>query len=298
MKHSIEVTTKIGCSNVCEYCPQSTLIKRYRERIGNDKDTMMSLETFKKSISTMPIEIGLNFTGYVEPFLNPECTDMLIHAFDKGHELLLNTTLVGMTIEDWDRLRRHGVVFQHGVHVHLPSASYFEMIGAKVPQKYYTGDDGKQYLELDDNYYEMLNHVVNNQMPYWTKFHCHGDLHPLLSDLKRYVELDVRNINSRAMNILLEKKEKVSDEINIRGKCPRAYQNVLLPDGSLGLCCQDYGLDDIMGNLVDNTWDEFVNSERVQDVRTNGADLCDYCEEGIDYVGDKENQWRRPQQIK
>ena len=298
MKHSIEVTTKIGCSNVCEYCPQSTLIKRYRERIGHDKDTMMSLETFKKSISTMPTEIGLNFTGYVEPFLNPECTDMLIHAFDKGHELLLNTTLVGMTIEDWDRLRSHGVVFQHGVHVHLPSASYFEMIGAKVPQKYYTGDDGKQYLELDDNYYEMLNHVVNNQMPYWTKFHCHGDLHPLLNDLKRYVELDVRNINSRAMNILLEKKEKVSDEINIRGKCPRAYQNVLLPDGSLGLCCQDYGLDDIVGNLMDNTWEEFENSKRAMDVRANGADLCDYCEEGIDYVGDKENQWRKPQLIK
>ena len=47
MKHSIEVTTKVGCSNVCEYCPQSTLIKRYRERIGKDVDTMMSLDTFK-----------------------------------------------------------------------------------------------------------------------------------------------------------------------------------------------------------------------------------------------------------
>ena len=298
MKHAIEVTTKIGCSNVCEYCPQSTLIKRYRERIGHDKDTMMSLETFEKCISTMPTDIGLNFTGYVEPYLNPDCTDMIIHAFDKGHELLLNTTLVGMTIENWDRLRSHGVVFHHGVHVHLPSASYFEMIGAKVPTKYYTADDGKQYLELDDDYYETLNHVVNFPLPRWTKYHCHGDLHPLLKDLERYEEIDVRNINSRAMNILLEKKEKVPDEINIRGKCPRAYQNVLLPDGSLGLCCQDYGLDDIMGNLVDNTWDEFVNSERVQDVRTNGADLCDYCEEGIDYVGDKENQWRRPQQIK
>jgi sulfatase maturation enzyme AslB (radical SAM superfamily) len=285
MKHAIEVTTKIGCSNVCEYCPQSTLIKRYRERIGHDKDTMMSLETFEKCISTMPTDIGLNFTGYVEPYLNPECTDMIIHAFDKGHELLLNTTLMGMKIADWDKLRNRGVVFQHGVHVHLPSASYFEMIG-------------KQYLELDDDYYETLNHVVNFPLPRWTKFHCHGDLHPLLKDLERYTDIDVRNINSRAMNILLEKKEKVPDEINIRGKCPRAYQNVLLPDGSLGLCCQDYGLDDIMGNLVDNTWDEFVNSERVQDVRTNGADLCDYCEEGIDYVGDKENQWRRPQQIK
>ena len=38
MKHSIEITTKVGCSNVCEYCPQSTLIKRYRERIGKDED--------------------------------------------------------------------------------------------------------------------------------------------------------------------------------------------------------------------------------------------------------------------
>ncbi len=246
----------------------------------------------------MPTDIGLNFTGYVEPFLNPECTDMLIHAFDKGHELLLNTTLMGMSIEDWDRLIKHGVVFQHGVHVHLPSASYFEMIGAKVPAKYYTADDGKKYLELDDGYYEVLNHVLNNQMPYWTKFHCHGDLHPLLNDLKRYVELDVRNINSRAMNLLLEKTEKVPDEINIRGRCPRIYQNVLLPDGSLGLCCQDYGLDDIVGNLMDNTWEEFENSKRAIDVRSNGADLCDYCEEGIDYVGDKENQWRKPQLIK
>ena len=172
------------------------------------------------------------------------------------------------------------------------------MIGAKVPVKYYKADDGKDYTELTDDYYETLNHVLNNPLPYWTKFHCHGDLHPLLKDMERYVEIDVRNINSRAINILLEKKDKVPDEINIRGKCPRAYQNVLLPDGSLGLCCQDYGLDDIMGNLVDNTWDEFVNSERVQDVRTNGADLCDYCEECIDYVGDNENQWRRPQQIK
>ena len=128
MKHAIEVTTKVGCSNVCEYCPQSTLIRRYRERIGSDKDTMMSLDTFKKCISTMPTDIGLNFTGYVEPFLNPECTDMIIHAFKKGHEMLLNTTLMGMTIEDWDRLRNEGVFFHHGVHVHLPLAVTDEVL--------------------------------------------------------------------------------------------------------------------------------------------------------------------------
>jgi len=298
MRYSIEVTTKVGCSNICEYCPQSTLIRRYRERIGKDKDTMMSLDTFKKCISTMPKDIGLNFTGYVEPFLNPEAVDMIIHAYERGHELLLNTTLMGMKMEHWDKMIDRGVVFHHGVHIHLPSASYFEMIGAKVPTKYYEEEDGKQYLELDDDYYEVLNHVVNFPMQRWTKYHCHGDLHPLLKDLENYFEIDVRTLNSRAMNMLLEKTEKVPDEINIRGKCPRIYQNVLLPDGSLGLCCQDYGLDDIVGNLVDNTWEEFENSEHVKDIRENGSDLCDYCEEGIDYVGDKENQWRKPQQIK
>ena len=224
MKHQIEITTKVGCSNVCEYCPQSTLIKRYRERIGSDKDTMMSLDTFKKCISTMPTDIGLNFTGYVEPFLNPECTDMIIHAFQKGHELLLNTTLMGMEKEHWDRLKENNVVFRHGVHIHLPSASYFEMIGAKVPTKYYTADDGKKYLELDDKYYDTLNHVVVNPMPWWTNYHCHGDLHPLLNDIKNYVKLDVRNINSRAMNLLLEKTDKVPDEITVSYTHLRAHE--------------------------------------------------------------------------
>ena len=101
------------------------------------------------------------------------------------------------------------------------------MIGAKVPVKYYEEKDGKQYTELTDDYYDTLNHVLHNPLPYWTKFHYHGDLHPLLKELQSHVEIDVRNINSRAMNILLEKKDKVPDEINIRGKCPRAYQNVL-----------------------------------------------------------------------
>ena len=29
MKYILEITTKIGCANMCEYCPQTKLIRRY-----------------------------------------------------------------------------------------------------------------------------------------------------------------------------------------------------------------------------------------------------------------------------
>ena len=35
MKYILEVTTKIGCSNVCEYCPQTKLIKNYTNNLHN-----------------------------------------------------------------------------------------------------------------------------------------------------------------------------------------------------------------------------------------------------------------------
>ena len=94
MKYILEVTTKIGCSNVCEYCPQTKLIKNYTNNLHNavmkkhfndendikvieslllhkylEKDknrtTMMSLDTFKKCLSSIPPQVDIHFTGYV-----------------------------------------------------------------------------------------------------------------------------------------------------------------------------------------------------------------------------------------
>lgn len=298
LKHNIEVTPKIGCSNVCEYCPQSTLIKRYKERIGSDKDTMMTLETFKKCLSTLPKHVGLNFTGYVEPFLNPETPDMLLYAYEQGYSILLNTTLMGLKKSDWMKIK--DINFRE-LHIHLASGSFDEMIGVEIPVKVYE-QDGKKVKSLSEEYYDMLNFIIQNPGNGWGQyrldFHCLGNLHPELNELKKHFYVGEREVNSRAMNILIEKKGKVPPEENIRGNCARVYQNVLLPDGSLSLCCQDYGLDEVLGNLVENTWDEFENSETVKRIRKEGADLCDYCEEGVTYTDDTTwQQWRRPGQL-
>ena len=92
-KGNLEITTKIGCSNMCEYCPQVLLINKYKIgklRVQKD-DRFMSVDNFKKFISTIPSDIDFHFTGYVEPFDNPDCDEFLLIAHEKGHKIQINT---------------------------------------------------------------------------------------------------------------------------------------------------------------------------------------------------------------
>ncbi len=47
-KGNLEITTKIGCTNMCEYCPQVKLINQYKigkERVTKD-ERFMSVDNF------------------------------------------------------------------------------------------------------------------------------------------------------------------------------------------------------------------------------------------------------------
>lgn len=44
----VEITTKIGCKNMCSYCPQTTFLKAYTH-----KTKMMSLEDFKSFLNNI-----------------------------------------------------------------------------------------------------------------------------------------------------------------------------------------------------------------------------------------------------
>jgi len=61
-----------------------------------------------------------------EPWLNPQCTDMVLYAHNRGHKLRVYTTLVGMGQSDIERLAEiHFVHFS----VHIPSGGRNERIG-------------------------------------------------------------------------------------------------------------------------------------------------------------------------
>lgn len=67
--------------------------------------------------------------------------------------------------------------------------------------------------------------------------------------------------------------------------CGRFWCNVALPDGSLALCCSDWGLKHVVGNIFENHYDsEAINSKRIElrDLAlTVGSNiLCKTCEMG------------------
>ena len=63
----------------------------------------------------------------------------------------------------------------------------------------------------------------------------------------------------------------------------RLNQGVLLPNGKVSLCCQDYGLEAIIGDLKINSIDEIYNSiEKNEDLRNKFTEgnfsPCKRCE--------------------
>jgi hypothetical protein len=315
----LEVTPLIGCANMCEYCPQTKLIKEWKTK-GSEKKEMF-LEDFVNYLSTIPTDVDIHFTGYVEVFLAQDAPAMVHHAYNKGHKVMLNTTLVGLSKDVWDSFS--DMSFKD-VHLHLPSGTFQEAIGLEKPIRWIE-HEGKKTRALSQEYLDMIHHIAENpHRPMSTHswgntvhWKCHGSLHPQLHYLlsedapamskidtlyqldgvdnnKYNLQIEVHGVNSRAMNNLHEKKEKVPPDQNIRGKCPRVTQNVLLPDGKLSLCCQDYGLDAIMGDLSKLSWDEYQNSERAQKIFKEGADICDFCEEYVEYVDEETwDAWRK-----
>jgi hypothetical protein len=56
----------------------------------------MTFDTFKQCLDKIPLHIHIHFSGMSEPWLNPECTRMLLYAHEKGYEMAVYATAVGV----------------------------------------------------------------------------------------------------------------------------------------------------------------------------------------------------------
>lgn len=253
----IEVTTVIGCRVACAYCPQKSLTSSYRHR---SKVVVMQFDDFKKYISTIPRDVDIAFSGYSEPFLNPFCVDMMEYAASKGHQLVASSTLEGMTVEDAKRLLN--IPFKP-FHVHLAN------------------NRGQEKITLDDRYFDILG--ILRQSP---DFHFYSDGYEAHPKVLAYLgQAELRDVHDRAGNVDASNLEVENDmPLKAAGpiRCDRLQGNVLLPNGDVALCCMDFGLRHVIGNLSDHSYDQLYTGNAFKSVlesmETGESDiLCRTC---------------------
>ncbi len=124
----LEITTACGCPNDCRVCPQQAFKSAYKGKLR------LSYEDFEAVLSRLPKDVTLIFSGFSEPFVNSDCIKMVELASRQGRKTIINTTLVGATMQDIDRLARCRV---YAINLHLPDNLGNTRIGA-----------GKEYPEV------------------------------------------------------------------------------------------------------------------------------------------------------
>lgn len=285
--HALEISLTVGCRLACKYCPQKLFVGRYFE---NDKSvtSVLAYEDFKVALDKVQPNASISFCGMSEPFHNPECADMIKYAYEKGYKISLLTTLVGMTMEDFEKIK--DIKFDSFV-LHIPD------------------EENHSKFNITPEYLELLKKVNEEiKIDYYS---CHGHVHP---EVKGYVdETKYAGIalGDRAGNLDVEETQKVAyksgkivcyhgSEKQIGGWSP-----VMLPDGRLVLCCMDYGMKHVLGNLITQSWEEIEKGDEYQRFKKGLEDesvdlLCRNCSDARkietlpavvlgNYINNKEN---------
>lgn len=260
----LEITTLIGCSVGCSYCPQSSLVKAYKEKVG--KPFLFSLSDFKKALKTVPTEIDIVFSGMAEPFLNPNCAQMIKYAADKGHKVRVFTTMTGLKLEDIEVLKKVNLNESPSLMLHVPDA-----------------DNQMKNLVMNEIYFKKLKVFLESDIN--IGFECigealHPQLEPFLGSDKRVA---FRKVHTRSQNVNPGKKKR--KRVNKSLTCPRNLRsNILLPSGDVVICPQDYSLEHIIGNLLYQSYDSLYESEEYLLVENTLKDkiqndiLCHFCD--------------------
>lgn len=245
---TLEITTRIGCSVNCKYCPQSLLLEQYYKN-NSKREKVMNLDTFSKCLEKLPKECTILFSGMSEPFLNPECGKMLKLACDSGRKVDLYTTLVGTTKEDIELIAELPIGF----------------IGLHVADK-------RKYanIPVSEEYYNKVLYLVNRKKENGA---------PLINVCNAQTEPDERiaqicegkydiltTMLDRAGNL---KNEELFSKQCLKGKIScslcgdKLNHNILLPDGTVLLCCMDYGMKHVLGNLLETSYEEITQGSPI-----------------------------------
>ena len=268
----MELTTMIGCPLMCTFCPQENL----RDSYGNSEKYMQPADLVKV-LAKLPKDTRIDFSGMSEPWANPHCTEMLETVLFMGFQVAIYTTLYGM--KDPDRVRK--VLEAHPsqvdvVMLHLPDANG-NMKGWKQTTEWMNALESFMTWQLPCGIGAMtmdksgfvapeLQHIIG-RLPSW-QGHTRAD------------SLNVEQVAGQPISITPMNTFALTCR-----STPFYDRNVLLPNGDVVLCCMDYDLKHIIGNLLTQTYEEIFEGKPLLDLiaineepKFSKCSICKSCE--------------------
>jgi len=117
VQEHLDVTTKIGCPVQCKtFCPQDVLVKNYKS-----KKIYLSPNDFDLLLKQVPPTILISFSGFGEPFSNPNLIELVDVAYTQGHQIAFDSTLFGATREQIQKLLTYPIYY---FQLHLPDGKH------------------------------------------------------------------------------------------------------------------------------------------------------------------------------
>ena len=283
-----EITTKIGCSNNCRYCPQKLLIQRYREKNPN-APLMLSPADFSKMLEHIPRSLEICFAGFSEPFENPDAITMVRLAAEAGHDVSVYTTLRGLSMTDIQNIS--DIPFTDFI-VHLPDED--GLMSLKPDKDYLEKLDFLQTLNIN-----RLSFMCIGKLSSVVRSHIQGEIQELVPttrsgnvECQNCGDLDFLETPEIDYPIICNRRFLARGH-KFLSPCYTEFMNAL-PNGDVVLCCMDYGLEQIVGNILTTPYSEIFRSDamnhiqRVMEGKEPGKIICHRCTERINLP-----RWRR-----
>lgn len=283
---TLEITTVVRCPVMCSFCPQDKLQEAY----DSSSSRVMQLEDFRTIISKLPPYVRIDFSGFSEPWSNRRATQMLETALASGFYVSVYTTLIGMRDPErvCELLASHSDQVETIV-IHLPDASG-NMTKFSRTAEYDLALE--KFKELRDSgvlrSFDMMTMDDGDRVADGVAAESSSLWLPL----------------SRAGNVAAVEGQTNERAYDHRTPLSCSYtpfydHNVVLPDGSVVLCCMDYSMEHRLGNLLrDSYWDLFRSQElaelRVKNMHFGENDsLCRKCSRAHPHHLREEKQfWR------
>ena len=289
-KNSLEITSSIGCTMMCDYCPQKLITSVSTTDKNSSK---LDFDKFKLYVDNIPSNTKISWTGYTEPLLHEDFDKFVLYLKSKNFVQKISTTMHGKS-NSQEFMSKFGDFEE--INFHLPDNE--NLMKLKVTDKYlnylrkaiiFQSSINKKKVKIqvigenfEKNVEKLISELLNKNILLEQNINITKKISSRSNALDQeqlntlnFKKYEKHRSNIKTNNFFLKEKKYYYCSVK------RLNKSVLIPNGKLNICCMDYSLNGIVGDLNNQKLNEiykFKNEKFREDFIYGNLKSCKNCE--------------------